>query len=268
MGNTVGTEYLYERLEAYRQNDDPQQDEIPLMIENILVEESPTRAMEVLDTLRSLSQDYPSIRFVLTGSVGIHHILERLRQDGYNNSPLNTFEYIAPGPLAKVDAIQLAEALIIGAEIPVEANSDIAETVASLAGNVPFYIHRLISRLPKNETASPESIAALLHKELCSSNNDWDLDHYRNRLKHYYSDRHDEKVVLALLDSLAITDSSVPLQQLLNEAKSTVGDVDDEQVHSLLKRLVADHYLTRNDDGQYRFYLDIVQRWWVLDRGL
>ena len=90
-------------------------DEIPLMIENILVEEGASQAMEVLDTLRSLSQDYPSIRFVLTGSVGIHHILKRLRQDGYNNSPLITFERIAPGPLAESDAVCLAEALIIGA---------------------------------------------------------------------------------------------------------------------------------------------------------
>lgn len=241
-------------------------DEIPFMIENILTTESPQQAMEVLDTLRALSQDYPSIRFVLTGSVGVHHILQRLRQDGYNNSPLNTFEHIAPGPLFETDAVYLAKALIDGAGISVADHS--AEAIARLAGNVPFYIHRLISRLPKDETVSPEGIAKLLQKELCSSDNDWDLDHYRNRLTHYYPERNDEAVVLALLDSLAVTEASVPLSQLLNEVKSTVAGADDEQIRSLLKRLLADHYLTRNDDGHYSFYIDIVRRWWAFDRGL
>lgn len=243
-------------------------DEIPLMIENILVEEGAARAMEVLDTLRSLSQDYPGIRFVLTGSVGIHHILERLRQDGYNNSPLNTFERIAPGPLAEKDAIHLAEELIKGAGLSGAALGPVAEEVAKLAGNVPFYIHRLIAKMPKGETVSPESAAVLLQKELCSGDNDWDFDHYRNRLAHYYPNQNDEAVVLALLDSLAVADGSLPMRQLLNETKLTIEGADDEQIRSLLKRLVADHYLTRNDEGQYSFYLAIIRRWWVLDRGL
>ena len=243
-------------------------DEIPMMIENILENEGSSQAMEVLDTLRSLSQDYPNIRFVLTGSVGIHHILERLRQNGYNNSPLNTFERIAPGPLTQADAVHLAHALIHGAGLSVQDRDATAETVAKLAGNVPFYIHRLISRMVGSETVSAESISKLLEKELCSGNNDWDFDHYRNRLEHYYQGGNDETVVLALLDSLAVAADPLPLFQLLNETKSVIKGVDDEQIRSLLKRLIADHYLIRNDEGHYRFYLEIIRRWWVLDRGL
>ena len=244
-------------------------DEIPMMIENILVEEGSSRAMEVLDTLRSLGQDYSNIRFVLTGSIGIHHILERLRQDGYNNSPLNTFEHIVPGPLAQADAVRLAKALIEGVGIFAKDFSDVAETVAKLAGNVPFYIHRLVSRMTGIRTVSSESIVTLLERELCSTDNDWDFDHYRTRLTHYYSSRNDEAVALAILDSLAVAaGGSVPLRQLLNEISSVTGGVDAEQIRSLLKRLIADHYLTRNDEEQYGFYLDIMRRWWVLDRGL
>ena len=36
--------------------------------------------MEILDVLRALGQDYTQIRLVLTGSVGLHHILKELKE--------------------------------------------------------------------------------------------------------------------------------------------------------------------------------------------
>ena len=243
-------------------------DEIPYMLDNIRIDEGAVRAMEVLDTLRSLSQDYPSVRFLLTGSVGIHHVLSQLRKEGYNNSPLNTFERVAPGPLDHAEAKVLAEKLIKGAQLNPENLAEAAESVASLTGDVPYYIHLLISRIPKGEPVDPGILETCLLRELNHIDNDWDLAHYRTRLSKYYPDKNDESVSLALLDSLAAAAETLSTSQLINEAKSIVAETDDEQIRSVLKRLAQDHYLTRDEDGNFSFRLEIVRRWWVIDRGL
>jgi len=243
-------------------------DEVLFLLDNIRTEEGPERAMEVLDTLRSLSQDYPSVRFLFTGSVGIHHVLSQLRKEGYNNSPLNTFERVAPGPLAHSEAVDLAKELMLGAGLPTDDPDDAAESVAALTGDVPFYIHRLIARMPKGLTATPDSFESCLVRELIAADSDWDLAHYRNRLHKYYPDGNNEQVVLTLLDSLAAASTPRPFRELANEAKSIVEGTDDEQVRSLLKLLLADHYLTRDENGDYHFRLEIVRRWWVIDRSL
>ncbi len=241
-------------------------DEVPFLLDNIRVEEGAERAMEVLDTLRSLSQDYPSIRLVLTGSVGIHHVLTQLRKVGYNNSPLNTFERVSPGPLDRPAATQLAKALLEGAALRVDEPDSVAESVATLTGDVPFYIHRLISRMSKSEPATPQAFETRLNRELLEADNDWDLAHYRNRLRKYYPDDNDETVALAILDALAISGTPMGQRQLMNQVKSTVEPTDDEQIRDLLKLLLKDHYLSRDEEGNYSFRLEIVRRWWTQDR--
>ncbi|WP_309379987.1 hypothetical protein [Cerasicoccus frondis] len=243
-------------------------DEVPFLLDNIRVAEGAERAMEVLDTLRSLSQDYPSIRFLFTGSIGIHHVLSQLRKEGYNNSPLNTFERVAPGPLNHPEAVDLARELILGAKLKTDDPDLAAESIASLTGDVPFYIHRLIARIPKSQGATPDSLDACLVNELIDANSDWDLAHYRNRIPKYYPEGNDEAVVLALLDSLAVSQAPRPFRELANEAKSIVAGADDEQIRGLLKLLLADHYLTRDANGGYVFRLEIVRRWWAIDRDL
>jgi len=37
---------------------------------------------------------------------------------------------------------------------------------------------------------------------------------------------------------------------------------------TLLKNLVKDHYLLRDEQGRYRFCFSLVQRWWLLAEGL
>lgn len=243
-------------------------DEFPFLIDNIRVTENAQTAMDVLDVLRSLSQDYDSIRLLLTGSVGIHHVLERLQEEGYNGSPLNTFEHKSPGPLNHRDAVELAQKLIEGAKLNVVDIPAVSESVAALAGDVPFYIHRLISRAPKEIQTTPESLAALLERELCATDDDWDLEHYRKRLGTYYPDQDDVPVVLAILDSIAVADDGgLQLAEITNAANSVIhGGVDQERIRQLLKLLAKDHYLTKEDG--YTFRLKLVRHWWILDRDL
>ena len=239
-------------------------DEIPFLLDNITKREGPTVAMEVLDVLRALGQDHDRIRLVLTGSIGLHHILNTLKGEGYSNSPLNHMELVQPGPLAHQDAVLLAGALLAGDGVECADHLACATEVANAVGCVSFYIHKLISRLPRHATATPESIQDVLKREITSDNNDWDFEHYRKRLGTYYGK--DERLALEVLDCLA---SKEPLSfQALRREISARKKIDEERLRDLLGLLCRDHYLVRTKENEYRFYLTLIRRWWTLSRSL
>lgn len=239
-------------------------DEVPYLLDNIAKREGATVAMEVLDALRALGQDHNHIRLLLTGSIGIHHVLSSLKKEGYNGSPLNRMELIQPGPLAQADSLALASALLQGSGTPCDDPDECALATAQGAGHVPFYIHKLISRLPRTKNATPESILATLDHEITSDNNDWDLQHYRDRLKPYYGEQ--ERLALCVLDAVAI-DGSLSFQDIRKQVNAQL-PTDDEPLRDLLRLLCMDHYLIRTPDNTYCFYLDLICRWWQLSRSL
>lgn len=239
-------------------------DEVPYLLDNIAKREGRLVAMEVLDTLRALGSDHDRIRLVLTGSIGIHHVLDDLKEDGYNGSPLNRMELVQPGPVLPADGKSLAAMLLGAVDAKTESLDGSATCLADAVGNVPFYIHKLVSRLPRGVAAAEESILSLLDREITSDNNDWDLQHYRDRLRPYYVA--EEKLALLVLDTVAV-EKSLSFQAIRQAVNSRMA-VDDEQLRHLLRLLCMDHYLTRTEAGGYRFYLGLIRRWWCLSRSL
>ena len=255
-------------------------DEVPYLLENIARREGQLVAMEVLDALRALGSDYDCVRLLLTGSIGMHHILTELKRQGYNGSPLNRMDLVQPGPISPADGISLAHSLLDDRAWSADELKACASTLAEAVGHVPFYIHKLVSRLPRTLAASPTAIGQVLDREITSDNNDWDLDHYRDRLRPYYGQ--DEKLALHVLDAVA-TAGSLDFQGIKRVVGAQMA-VDDEKLRTLLKLLCMDHYLTRSavedqrpgphvwtPDGLatgYRFYLDLIRRWWRLSRSL
>jgi len=240
-------------------------DEVPFLLDNIAKSEEPKRAMEVLDALRSFGQDNDRVRFIFTGSIGIHHVLSELRSLDYINSPLNRMEQISPGPLDDEFARDLAKRLLKGAGVNCEDLDSCAEAIAEGAGNVPFYIQKLVSRLSKTERATPETINALLLREIVNDErDDWDLSHYRNRLTRYYGKN--EACALVILDAIA-TSQPIAFKGIKAQVAAELS-VDDEALRSLLKLLARDHYIGRTERNEYRFYLDLIRRWWRIDRYL
>jgi hypothetical protein len=239
-------------------------DEVPFLLSNIAQREGPEVAMEVLDMLRALGQDHDRIRLLLTGSIGLHHVLTGLKAQGYNGSPLNRMDHVQPGPLTPKHGVDLARTLLRGDGIQCDDWDHCATALATAVGHVPFYIHRLVSRLPKATATTPKSIQDLLDHEITADTNDWDLQHYRDRLRPYYGP--DEKLALGVLDAVAVNE---PLDfQAIRREVNMSGAVDDERLRALLKLLCQDHYLTRTLENQYRFYLSLIRRWWRLSRNL
>lgn len=242
-------------------------DEVPFMIDNIRKREGETTAMEVLDVLRQIRQTYPEIRMILTGSIGLHHVLSALKKGGYANAPVNDMAPADIGPIEPDDGAALAQALLNGEEIGAVDMHATAVAVTDLAGNVPYYIHHLVRRLKfSGRSADHETIESILVEQLRDPNDPWELRHYRERISTYYGD--DERLVLAVLDSVAASLVSVPFDTIFNEAKAAVSFQDREHLRDLLTLLQRDHYVRRNRNGDFEFTSPIVRRWWCLDRDL
>jgi hypothetical protein len=238
-------------------------DEVPYLLDNIQKREGPVVAMEVLDALRALGR-HDRIRLVLTGSIGIHHVLGGLKKEGYNGSPFNRMDLIQPGPLAPGDGVQLAAALLSGSGIRCVDPEECAQAASEVVGHVPFYLHRLISRLPKGASTTAASIGELLDQQITSRNNDWDLQHYRDRLKIYCGDQ--ERLALCILDLVA-AGGDVTFQTLRKRVNAKI-PTDDESLRALLGLLELDHYLRRTPKNGYCFHLNLIRRWWCLSRNL
>ena len=243
-------------------------DEVPFLLDNIIKnaedDHGERLAMQVLDVMRSLGQDYPNVKMVLTGSIGLHHILSQLRDENYINSPLNDMKPLAPGPLSREDGVKFAQRMLD--ERGVDWEEGCEETIATLVGHVPFYIESFVDGLRAGEQIRAEDLEAALTERLTNPDDDWDLPHYANRLRRYFGD--DERWVLAILDFLAGEDGFQGNSAIIDSLQATGDKLDPEVVRKLLKLLHRDHYLERNAEGKWAFRLEIVKRWWKLERGI
>jgi hypothetical protein len=240
------------------------------MLASIKEREGETMAMEVLDTLRALRQIHgPSgLRMIITGSIGLHHVIQGLKRKDYANSPVNDTFSIPVPPLDPGPARELAARLIEGEGIRSSSLPETAEAVARLADRFPFYIHHIVKALKQSGSkATPDAVERIVSRQLLDASDPWELTHYRERISIYYGREH-EPAVLGILDGIAEREHPVSINDLLTELKGTGALDDRERLIDLLRLIEQDHYLSRDDDGRYRFQFPLLQRWWRLSRGL
>ena len=83
-------------------------DEFPLMLHNLQRREGPDAAMQLLDHLRALRLARADrLRFLVTGSVGLHLVLRSLRKAGNTNDPVNDMLSLTVPPMADDDTCDL-----------------------------------------------------------------------------------------------------------------------------------------------------------------
>jgi hypothetical protein len=242
-------------------------DEMPLFIYNVAKMCGSQEAMMLLDTLRSIRQNYSTIRMVFTGSVGMHQVVQKLRKEGYANAPTNDMAVIEVPPLDTDDAKNLALSLLVGEQIEaMDGAEEIAALISEAASDIPFYIHTIVARI-RDDSHSIDKVGAIAHadKLIKDSNDPADFGYYVKRLVTYYES---EKADLALiiLDVLAASEHAYVFTRL-SSAVNHVRQVADEQIRQTLEMLSKDHYILRNATGQYSFRYKIVQKWWQYARG-
>ena len=243
-------------------------DEMPMMLENIRQDHGEKATMEVLDTLRAMRQTYPSLRMVYTGSIGLHHVISSLKRSGYANSPTNDMKIMEVHPLAETDAQQLASLLLSGENLTTVDVQVTAREIAQSVDNVAFYIHHVVDRLADRQvkidsTTVQEVVTALL----MDAQDPWDMRHYRKRIDTYYLPD-EQNIALRLLDVCAGAEQPLAQADVLNRLSSQIENMEAEKARTVLDSLLRDHYLTRQTDETYKFYLPLICRWWRIERGL
>ena len=88
-------------------------DEFPLMLHNLQRREGDDAAIQILDFLRALRLARADrLRFLFTGSIGLHLVLRSLRKAGNTNDPVNDMLSLTVPPMAQEDTCGLAAALL------------------------------------------------------------------------------------------------------------------------------------------------------------
>ena len=239
-------------------------DELPMMLDNFLKREHGALiAMEVLDTLRALRQTYPELRMVYTGSIGLHHVINKLKDAGYNNAPTNDMYTHDLQPLNSSDAIDLATRLLEGENVAITDRSAIATEISQQVDRIPFYIHHSILKLKNlRQQIAPNLVKEQIDLVLCDPN-PWDMNHYQERIKNYYRDGSNE-IALIILDTLAVSTIGLNLEQIRDR---NLAIQDLELLRTVLKLLRQDGYLVMNIDRTYSFRYGLIQRYWQYQRG-
>ena len=245
-------------------------DELPYMIENVSRAHDAQAALEVLDMLRSLRQEFRGLRMVFCGSIGLHHVLKGILHDGISAAPVNDMRPVEVPPLETGDAVSPALDLIRGENLESSDPARAAETVAAEADCFPFYIHHIVSSLRDERLhAEPAIIREVVARHLVDSNDPWNLSHYRDRICAYYGGGKTARHVGRILDVLAAASGALSVGQLRDALNGSSPDSDDvDELVRVLRLMERDHYLIRDPEGRVQFRFRLIRRWWTLDRGL
>jgi len=244
-------------------------DELPFMIDKITKQESTAEAGALLDKLRALRHQFPDLRMVFCGSLGLHIVLGQLRDQRYAGRPVNDMAPFEVPPLSPKWALQLAGGLLVGESIPCAKIRGVAEVVAVESSRVPFYIQKIISWMcdHPSDCWTAEDVPRVLAKIFHDSGNYGEFNYYEERLSQYYTTDIVE-LALACLDAISRQKHGWKFETLLNliRHRPTTMEVTGEALLSTLRTLRDDHYLVHEDD-HWRFKLGIVRAWWFETRG-
>lgn len=251
-------------------------DEFPWALQKIARADDQATVVDLLDTLRGLRQTHPPLRLVFTGSIGLHHVLSGLQDEGWVHAPINDMRAVEIPPLAQPDAVHLALELLRGEGLDGAQAVAAAERIARDLDGVAYYIQHVVAKLAdEGAAATPDAASGIIANALTDADDPWQLDHYRSRLGSYYGKQ--AAATRALLDRLAdqgplgLTDLHDALLldfQPDNDTTRTLCGADREPLRRLLKLMQRDHYLAQDADGRFGFRFPLIRRWWRLDLGL
>ena len=260
-------------------------DELPYMLQSISIQDTKAGAndnfaLSILDTLRAARHENTNMRMIYCGSVGLHHVLATLRGDAHASQPVNDMPAVEIHPLQLQDAVQLTKDLMIIEQVHIspEHMDVIANRIAQQTDCVPFYIERVVSRLAEqDEPVVESSVDTMINRQLVDDKDDWEMKHFRDRLKIYYKgivvDVNDVSlqrslVARRILDHIACEDQPQSIDTVWAGVTATMALDDRDAVIELLSFLAQDHYLIADDTKRYTFRFPLIRRWWLTAHGL
>ena len=241
-------------------------DEFPLMLHNLQRSEGPDSAIRLLDQLRALRLAHAGrLRFLFTGSIGLHLVLRSLRKAGNTNDPVNDMLSLTVPPMACRDTSDLAAALLKETRAARTRIPDLASRIAREVGGFPYHVHHVVDQLDQlRRPPTPEDVSSAVDTLVYDSHDPANFNYYVNRLSSYYT-ADERALALLVLDTMAGLSSPTPVPELLNLCRHRNPSLADEQLGEVLTILVEDHYIEpRKCTGgaSYDFRWRLVKKWW------
>ena len=246
-------------------------DEFPLMLHNLQRRKGHDSAIHLLDHLRALRLTRAdSLRFLFTGSIGLHLVLRSLREAGNANDPVNDMLSLTVPPMAQSDTCQLAEALLAETSAVPPQIPGLAAQIADQVGGFPYYIHHVVDQLDQlRRPPDHGDVTSAVDHLVYDSHDPANFNYYVTRLSSYYSDA-DRSLALIVLDVIARQPSPVPISEVLNLSRHQAPSLSDEQIRQILTVLAEDHYIETAKGASgvtFDFRWQLVKRWWKETRS-
>jgi hypothetical protein len=247
-------------------------DEFPVMLDTLIHKEgNEGSAQEILNLLHALRSEFPQVRMILTGSVGLHHVMKKLRQDGYNNPVTNDMRVLSVPPLAENFATEMARSLLVAKNIQVTDLDATALAIAQEVDCIPFYIREVIERcVDYGLSIDGEAITKMVRASLTDADNSWHMSHYLERIAGYYG-VNDCELVRSILDVVADAGqrlTTADITQALQQRNPSTETISAQLVRDLLTLLERDNYLAKDPDTlTYGFRYGLIRRYWQLQRA-
>lgn len=241
-------------------------DEFPLMLHNLQRREGNDAVMQLLDHLRAMRlAQAERMRFLFTGSIGLHVVLRSLRKAGHANDPVNDMLSLTVPPMADSDTRSLAAALLEGTSADPAQIPDLASRITSEVGGFPYYVHHVVDQLDQlRRPPVLEDVLSAVDKLVYDPHDPANFNYYVTRLSSYYSD--DERLLaLIVLDTIASRSSLTSVPEIINLCRHRDPSLKDERLREILTILAEDHYIEpRKQAGgaAYDFRWQLVKKWW------
>jgi AAA ATPase domain len=244
-------------------------DEFPLMVYNIMKGQGPDSAIQLLDLLRHLRQTHSErLRFLFTGSIGLHLVLQSLRAAGNANAPMNDVLNEMVPPMSPEDGFMLATQLL--GEVDPQADRaarfvPMARKMVEVVGGFPFYLQHVADRLSQLGRAPvPADVDEAVEALVLAPNDPGHFKHNVERINTYYDKRH-AAIALAILDAVAVKDRPLRLVAIVKAIAHRPERPTDEDVREVSALLIQDNCLARIADkknSSYDFRWPLLKRWW------
>lgn len=248
-------------------------DELPVLINRLLrgdgaqiTAQGKLNAEAFMSWLRCNSIRYQGkIRFVVTGSIGLHPIL---RQAGITATANNFMAFPLPPWSKKVAAEFLAQ---MAADYGLVLGSGVAEYMADLIGYcIPHYIRMFFHHVKRNceceglSSVSKEFARRVYEENMLGVHGRAELSHYEERLRLLGERTH--QLAVALLTETAST-GYLGEETAMGICRGICGnDGAEEQLREVLNVLEHDCYIERRGD-RLEFVSNLVRDWWFASYG-
>ena len=238
-----------------------------------MMADDPTMAMAFLDFMRETRQRLErsgGIRFLLTGSIGLHLVVEQLKsKHGYRGNPTNDMAIESISGMSADDTALMCRRYLDDEDIERPDTAAFDRRMWEATDGLPLYVQYVCDGFQASgkKTVEPNDIDDALDAMLDSQNMEW-FKEAADRLRTHYRPLGADLLAGAILDLLCREPVFVP-EADIHDFVSHQMEVDQAYVLATLDLLRKDHYIDRDTSGggrRYRFLYELMRRWWHLNR--